>query len=206
MREIIKKGHDYRIIPENFESATIFEVKNINENDFEIVLTKATPEELKDYQTDANVEIFGSGTDGLIFFETKIKHQNGQILTISIPQNYNNIQRREYSRVKFMGNIDLEGENDNIISIEDISAGGMKLITKKPLDATKDYKITINLINNLTIHCLLHPIRIEEQEKQGETFYAISGCYKEIASIDKIALVQYSFKTLMETENKENGR
>lgn len=206
MREIIKKGHDYRIIPQNFESATIFEVKNVNENDFEIVLTKATPEELKDYQPNTDVEIFGSGTDGLIFFETKIKCQDGQNITVNLPENYNNIQRREYSRVKFMGKIDIEGENDNIISVEDISAGGLKLITKKPLEATKDYKTVIQLINNLTIHCILHPIRIEEQNLNGEINYVISGCYKDISSIDKIALVQYSFKILMEAENKENDR
>ena len=205
MREIIKKGHDYRIIPQNFESATIFEVKNINENDFEIVLTKVKPEELKDYQKNSTVEIFGSGDDGLIFFETKILENDNENLKIAIPNNYNNIQRREYSRVKFMGTIDIEGENDNIISVEDISAGGIKLITKKPLEATKDYSAKINLINNLTINCTIHPIRIEEQGHNGQTKYAISGCYKEISNIDRIALVQYSFKVLMETENRENG-
>ncbi len=206
MREIIKKGHDFRIIPQNFESATIFEIKNINDNNIEIELTKATLEELKDYQKGAKVEVFGSGTDGLLFFETSIEEQNGKNLKIGIPANYNNIQRREYSRVKFMGEVNLENEKDNIISVEDISAGGMKLITKKPLDATKDYKMQIKLINNLTINCLLHPIRIEEQKDARGTSYAISGCYKEISSIDRIALVQYSFKILMETENKENGR
>ncbi len=206
MREIIKKGHDYRIIPQNFESATIFEVISINDNDFEIELTKATQDELKDYQKDTKVEIFGSGTDGLIFFESQITEQNGTHLKVKIPEKYNNIQRREYSRVKFMGELDIEGENDNLISVEDISAGGLKLITKKPLEAAKDYKITIKLINNMTIRCLLHPIRIEENENNQETSYIISGCYKDIASIDRIALVQYSFKTLMETENRENGR
>ena len=84
MREIIKKGHDYRIIPQNFESATIFEVKNINENDFEIVLTKVKPEELKDYQKNSTVEIFGSGDDGLIFFETKILENDNENLKIAI--------------------------------------------------------------------------------------------------------------------------
>ena len=69
MHEIIKKGHDFRIIPENFESATIFEVKNIEGDDIEIILSKATKEELEDYKKDTNVEIFGSGVEGLIFFE-----------------------------------------------------------------------------------------------------------------------------------------
>lgn len=206
MREIIKNSHDFRIIPENFESATIFEVKNIGNDDFEIELTRAGDDELKDYGADTDVEIFGSGTQGLIFFETKIKEQNGKTLRVSIPQNYKNIQRREYSRVKFMGEIDIEGQNDNIVSIEDISAGGMKIITKQPLEAAKNYKITIKLINNLTIQCLLHPIRIEEQTDAAGTTYVISGCYKDISSIDRIALVQYSFKVLMETENKENER
>ena len=206
MREIIKKGHDYRIIPQNFESATIFEIKNINDTDFDIELTKASDEELKDYQEGAEVEIFGSGKDGLLFFETKIKKSDGKNLKVSIPENYKNIQRREYSRVRFMGELDIKGENDNLISVEDISAGGLKLIMKKPLQANKDYEIKIKLINNLTINCLLHPVRIEEQEGTKDISYSISGCYKNISNIDRIALVQYSFKILMETENRENGR
>lgn len=206
MQEIIKKGHDFRIIPENFESATIFEVKNINNDDIEIILNKATSKELEDYKKDTNVEIFGSGAEGLIFFESKVKECRGSTLIVAIPKQYKNIQRREYSRVKFMGEFDIEGQNENIISIEDISAGGMKLITKEPLEVAKNYKVKIKLINNMTIECLLHPIRIEEQQNAGNTTYAISGCYKDIASIDRIALVQYSFKILMETENRENER
>ena len=204
MQEIIKKGHDYRIIPENFESATVFELKDVDKDSLKIELTKALEDELSDYAKGTNVEIFGSGADGLIFFETKVKEQNGRILCVEIPENYKNIQRREYSRVKFMGEIDLEGQNDNVLYVEDISAGGMKIITRKPLDAAKNYKLTIRLINNLNINCLLHPIRIEEQNDESGTSYAISGCYKDISNIDRIALVQYSFKVLMEAENKQN--
>lgn len=206
MQEIIKKGHDYRIVPENFESATIFELRNIDNDCFEIELIKATDDDLKDYGTGTNVEIFGSGMDGLIFFESKVLEQNNSHLKVETPKQYKNIQRREYSRVRFIGELDIEGENENIISIEDISAGGMKLITKRPLEVAKNYKIKITLTNNMTIECLLHPIRIEEQQNGSDTVYAISGCYKEISSIDRIALVQYTFKVLMETENKENER
>ena len=204
MRELITKGHDFRIIPENFESATIFEVKAVTDKDFVAELIKASEDELKDYQKGSNVEIFGSGQEGLIFFETTIKEQEGNKVVINLPVRYKNIQRREYSRVKFMGEIDLEGQNDNIVSIEDISAGGMKIITKKPLEVAKSYKLKITLINNMQIECALHPIRIEEKTVGNETCYAISGCYKDISSIDRVALVQYSFKVLMETENKEN--
>ena len=156
MREIIKNGHDFRIIPENFESATIFEIKNIGNDDFEIELTRACDEELKDYGAGTNVEIFGSGSQGLIFFETKIKEQSGKILRVILPQNYKNIQRREYSRVKFMGEIDIEGQNDNIVSIEDISAGGMKIITKQPFEAAKNYKVTAAENKNTVI--FLHKV------------------------------------------------
>ena len=204
MQEIIKKGHDYRIIPENFESATVFELKDVDKDSLKIELTKAPEGELGDYAKGTNVEIFGSGADGLIFFETKVTKQDGRMLYVSIPQNYKNIQRREYSRVRFMGEIDLEGQNDNVLYVEDISAGGMKIVTKRPLDATKNYKLAIKLINNLNINCLLHPIRIEEQNDENGTSYAISGRYIDISSIDRIALVQYSFKVLMEAENKQN--
>ena len=206
MHEITKKGRDFRIIPENFESATIFELKNADDNNLEIELTKATPQELEDYKAGIKVEIFGSGGEGLIFFESTIKEQNGSRLLVEMPKHCKNIQRREYSRVRFIGEFDIEGQNDNVVSIEDISAGGMKLITKQPLEAAQDYKIKITLINNLTIECLLHPIRIEEMQTQQGTVYAISGCYKDIARIDRGALVRYSFKVLRETKNRENER
>lgn len=206
MRQIIEKGHDFRIIPENFESATIFEVTKVNEEDFEVELPKVKNEELKDYLKGSDVEIFGSSIDGLIFFESKITDSNGTNLKITIPKHYKSIQRREYSRVKFMGQIELEGQEGNIISVEDISAGGMRLYTKKPLELAKNYKLKIKLINNLTIDCYLHPIRIQEEKMNNENVFAISGCYCDIQSIDRVALVQYSFKILMETENKENER
>ena len=123
MQEIIKKGRDFRIIPENFESATIFELKNADNNNLEIELTKATPQELEDYKAGIKVEIFGSGGEGLIFFESTIKEQNGSRLLVEMPKHCKNIQRREYSRVRFIGEFDIEGQNDNVVSIEDISAG-----------------------------------------------------------------------------------
>lgn len=206
MRQIIEKGHDFRIIPEKFESATVFEIKQINDENIEIILPKVTDEELKDYQANSNVEVFGSGLDGLIFFESKISDSNGSNLKISMPKHYKSIQRREYSRVRFTGEVIIEGQQENIISIEDISAGGMRLITKKPLELAKNYKIKINMLNNMTLECHLHPIRIQEEQKNNDTVYVISGCYSDIASIDRIALVQYSFKVLMEAENKVNER
>lgn len=204
MKELIEKGHDFRIIPENFESATVFDVKSANELEFVAQLSKAKENELKDYDKDSHVEIFGSSAAGLIFFETDILKRENDTITLKMPTEYKNIQRREYSRVPFEGEIELNGSKESILSVEDISAGGIKIITKEPLNIAQDYPIKIKLINNLTFECKLHPIRIEEEKTKGKMAYVVSGCYKDIKSIDRIALVQYTFKILMEAENKEN--
>ena len=204
MRELIDNGHDFRIIPENYESATVFDVKSITEEAFEADLIKANEEELKDYANGSEVEIFCSSPSGLIFFESKILEQNEKLIKLEMPKAYKNIQRREYSRVKFFGEIELEGNPDTILNVEDISAGGMRFICSKPLNIAQNYPAKITLINNLEINCTLHPIRIQEENYKGETAYAISCCFNDLSSIDRVALVQYTFKVLMETENKEN--
>ena len=143
MNKLINEGRDFRIIPQNFESATVFEVKNVDEKFFEINLNLANQKELEDYIVGEEVEIFGSGSQGLIFFVAKILEKNSNTLKVEIPQSIQNIQRREYSRVKFFGEVFLDGSAENIISIKDISAGGIRLFTKKPLDISKDYQIKI---------------------------------------------------------------
>ena len=77
----------------------------------------------------------------------------------------------------------------------------MKFISKIPLEEDIEYNISIVLSNNLTINCKIQPIRVQEVEYKGNRAYSISGKFKNIESIDRIALVQYSFRTMTEAEN-----
>lgn len=202
MREIIKKGKDFRIIPEKFESATICNVLDIKEDLFNIELPIASADELNDYNQDDDVEIFGSNDEGLVYFISQIIDKNNNVLSIKMPTDYKNIQRREYSRVDFQGYLEIKDFKNAVVKTEDISAGGLKFISNEPLAEGMEYNISIGLSNNLTINCSMQPIRTQAAEHQGKKVYSVSSKFKNIESIDRVALVQYTFRAMTEEENK----
>ncbi len=201
MQDIIKNGKDFRIIPEKFESSTVCSITNTADNSINFNLPIATNEELADYNKGDEVEIFGSNNEGLIYFVTNITEKDGKNITVKMPETYKNIQRREYSRVDFKGELSFEDYKDAVLQTDDISAGGLKFISSISLEEHLEYNISISLSNNLTIRCTIQPIRIQQIDYNGKTAYSISGKFKTIESIDRIALVQYSFRSLTEAEN-----
>lgn len=201
MQSIIKNGKDFRIIPEKFESSTICDIIDSNADTITFKLPIATDNELLDYNKDENVEIFGSNNEGLVYFVTQIINRDERNITVKIPESYKNIQRREYSRVDFHGELSFIDYRDAVLKTEDISAGGLKFISNIPLEEHLEYNININLSNNLTIKCTIQPIRIQQTDYEGKKAFSISGKFKNIESIDRIALVQYSFRAMTEAEN-----
>ncbi len=201
MQNIIKNGKDFRIIPEKFESSTICEITDANNDLINFNLPIITEDELGDYTDGDEVEIFGSNNEGLIYFVTKIVEKDGKNISVKMPETYKNIQRREYSRVDFKGELSFADYKDAVLQTDDISAGGLKFISSVPLEEHLEYNISIGLSNNLTINCSIQPIRIQQIDYNGKTAYSISGKFKTIESIDRIALVQYSFRSLTEAEN-----
>lgn len=206
MQNVIKNGKDFRIIPEKFESSTICDIINSNNSSIIFKLPIATPDELSDYAKGEDVEIFGSNNEGLVYFVTQILDKNENEITVKMPSDYKNIQRREYSRVTFHGKLAFIDYPDAVIKTEDISAGGLKFISNIPFEEHLEYNINIDLSNNLTIKCTIQPIRIQQTDYEGKKAYSISGKFKNIESIDRIALVQYSFRSLTEAENIGNHK
>lgn len=201
MHNIIKNGKDFRIIPEKFESSTICNLIDTKETGIDFTLPIATEDELQDYIVGNEVEIFGSNNEGLIYFVTNITAKSDKNITVKMPETYKNIQRREYSRVDFKGELSFVDYKDVVLQTDDISAGGLKFISSIPLEEHLEYNINIGLSNNLTINCTIQPIRIQQIDYNGKKAYSISGKFKVIESIDRIALVQYSFRSLTEAEN-----
>ncbi len=206
MHNIIKNGKDFRIIPEKFESSTICNIADSKDDSIEFILPIATENELGDYNKGDGVEIFGSNNEVLVYFVTEILDKNGKNITVKMPETYKNIQRREYSRVDFKGELTFPDYKDIVIRTDDISAGGLKFISNMPFEEHLEYNISIDLSNNLTIKCTIQPIRIQQINYEGKTAYSISGKFKTIESIDRIALVQYSFRSMTEAENMSNKK
>lgn len=204
MKELIKEIKDFKIIPNNFNSASEFDLISIEDENINIHLNLIDNNEIKDYIVNENVEVFGVNSLGLIYFETKIIKKEGCNLTLALNQDYSIIQRREYSRVSLeQGKVTFNDiSQDFILKIEDISAGGLKIITSKPLEIDKHYDIEIALSNNMKIQCKFQPIRIKEESNNK---YLISGKFVELENVDRIVLVQYAFKIKMEQQNKNNN-
>jgi c-di-GMP-binding flagellar brake protein YcgR len=148
-----------------------------------------------------SVEVFGSGREGLIYFVADITSKNGNVLKIKYPEDFKDIQRREYSRVSFGGNIKFLDMPENETKSVDISAGGLKFLTSEKLEEGHAYNVLLSL-SNLEINCAVEPIRVREHEEDGKKMYLVSGKFLNIESVDRIALIQYTFRILLESENK----
>lgn len=205
MKQLISSIKDFKIIPTNFKSAGTFELLDVYDEVIKIKLLLEDESELNDYIPNTNVEVFGVNDIGLVYFETRIISRNHEILELAFTQDYSIIQRREYSRVGMkQGKIIFKDMPENIVqSIEDISAGGVKLVVSQSLDTDKHYDIEIVLSNNMKIDCSLKPIRIKKEDNKES--YVVSGKFVNLENVDRIVLVQYAFKIKMEEQNKENG-
>ena len=207
MKELLSSAKDFKIIPNNFKSAGTFKLIDVTDDEIKGELELIDDSELKDYQLNSEVEIFGVNQLGLIYFETSITSIDGNKVCLASTQDYSIIQRREYSRVGFeQGNIIFKDMAPDVVrSIEDISAGGVKLVSNIPLEIDKYYDIEIKLSNNMKIECALSPIRIKEINNEEGTNYLISGKFVDLENADRIVLVQYAFRVKMEEQSKENS-
>lgn len=203
MKELLESAKDFKIIPNNFKSSGAFDLISVSDSVVKIKLNLIDEEEINDYQINSNVEVFGVNSIGLVYFETKILDKENLDLTLALTGDFSIIQRREYSRVGMSkGKIIFKDKApDFVIKVEDISAGGVKLVANQPLETDNNYGIEILLSNNMKIECDLQPIRIS---KEDENKYTISGKFVNIENADRIVLVQYAFKVKMEEQNKEN--
>ena len=207
MKDLIQTIKDFKIIPNNFKSSGIFNFTSIENEEIKGNLVLLEDSELNDYPIGSNVEVFGVNNLGLVYFETNILKREGKDISLALTQDYSIIQRREYSRVGLnQGKIIFKDmAPDFVLNIDDISAGGVKLISLAPLELDKFYDIEINLSNNMKIECALSPIRITETDYEGKKAYVISGKFVDLENADRIVLVQYAFKIKMEEQNKENN-
>jgi len=207
MKELIASASDFKIIPGNFKSSGAFECLGVDDEKIKAKLILLDENELNDYNVGSCVEVFGVNNLGLIYFETKIIEKDGYNVSLALTPDYSIIQRREYSRVGLsQGNILFKDvAPDVVLKIDDISAGGVKIISSQPLELDKYYEIEIHLSSNMRIECALSPIRVAQTVYEGNNAYVISGKFVNLENADRIVLVQYAFKTKMEEQNKENN-
>ena len=197
MQDTVTENQDFIILSPKVTNATKCCVTKIfDDNSFQIKLM--TPEK---YDNEEDVELFAVAGSGIVYLASDIKNSGENILTINPPKKKTVIQRREYTRVEIHKNILINHDNHNIrAEIVDISAGGMRLLTNEEMFENISYQTDINLENHLSFSCKFSPIRIVYNEETKK--YIISGKFKLIRNIDRVALVQFCLKKRAEMQQE----
>ena len=122
------------------------------------------------------------------------------MITISNPVKHRFLQRRKFTRIKFLEDLELTcGDISHKVRTLDLSAGGMKLRTADNIDIEKVYDVSIKLSDEQEIKCKYQLIRVE---KGDSGLYTISGRFTCLSNIDKLTRVQFCMKKDMENLNK----
>ena len=197
MRELISKGQRIIIVPHDYKYANKGTITEVNPDSFKVEL---------DYKADGFLksnycEFYTQTNRGTLFFESYPKEIGDKNLVIASPAKHKFLQRRQYTRIKYILDTKLhsnDGSTKNITTL-DISAGGMKFKTSDNINIEGVYKITLPLSEEQNVECTFTPIRIE---KNNEGNYTISGRYEYNSNKDKMILTQYCSKRSIEIKNK----
>lgn len=196
MRELIKKEQIVTIVPQDFKNSNKGKVLEVSQEGFSMEL-KYKPEGLIQNHI---CEFYSMTDNGYLYFESYIQGLENNIIKIANPVKHRFLQRRKYTRIKFIEDIELVYDNKGYKARTlDLSAGGMKVQTAENLNLENEYKVTIKLSNEQEVKCKYQLIRIERGDN-GQ--YTISGKFTQLSNIDKMVLVQYCMQKEMENQNK----
>ena len=196
MRELLKKDQIVTIVPHDFKDTNKGKITEVSMEGFKMKL-KYVPRGLMQ----KHICDFYSLTDnGYLYFESYIRELDGNVVAIANPKKHRFLQRRKFTRIKFLENLELEHEGTvhNVRTL-DLSAGGMKLKTKENINIEYEYNVTIQLNDEIEVHCKYQLIRVE---KCDDGTYTISGRFTQLSNVDKMSLVHFCMKKSMENDNK----
>lgn len=196
MRELVQKEQPISIVPNDFKCANKGKIIDVKSDGFSMEV-KYAPTGIR---LDNLCEFYSQTQNGVLFFESDVKKIDGKILWVKNPIKHKFLQRRKFTRIKFIYDMFLENGDKVIkISTQDLSAGGMKFRSNENIDIEPEYKVSIPLSTDQEIKCKFQPIRIE---KNDDGLYTLSGRFKNLTNIDKMTLVQFCMKKNIENVNK----
>ena len=196
MRELIKKDQLVTIVPQDFKNTNKGRVLDVSMDGFRMELKYKPMGLMVNHICD-----FYSFTDnGYLYFESYIQKLENNIITIANPVKHRFLQRRKFTRIKFIEDLELVcGDLSHKVRTLDLSAGGMKLVTSENIDIEKTYDVSIKLSEEQIIKCKYQLIRVEKSDSGR---YTISGRFVNLSNIDKMTLVQFCMKKDMENLSK----
>ena len=196
MRELIEKDRKITVVPSDFKCANKGTIVDVEPRYFTIEL---------EYEPDGIMrhnycDFYTQSNHGTLYFDSYPETIEGKRVKIANPAKHRFLQRRQYTRIKFVHELDLTADNiAHKITTLDISAGGMKIKTNENINIEGNYKIVLPLSEEQFVECVFSPIRIEKNENGG---YTISGRFEYHNNKDKMTLTQYCTKRSIEIQNK----
>lgn len=196
MRELLEKNRKITIVPSDFKCANKGTIIEVEPKSFTIELEYEPAGIMKHNYC----EFYTETTHGTLYFDSYPQSIDGKMVKIASPAKHRFLQRRRYTRIKYMYDLDLIREDGvNKITTLDISAGGMKFNTSENINIEGNYKIVLPLSEEQSIECCFSPIRIEKRENGG---YTVSGRFEYNDNKDKMTLIQFCTKRSIEIKNK----
>lgn len=196
MNELLEKEQIVSIVPQNFRNANKGKVLEVDEKGFLMEVIHPPDGILLDNLC----EFYSHTKNGTLYFTSDVVEMDGNVLKVLNPTKHRFLQRRKFTRIKFIKNIDLcFGEEKFSVNSLDLSAGGMKLKSATNIDIDRDYKIEVVLSEELSVNCKFHIIRIEKADAGG---YILCGRFTGMSNIDKMTLVQFCMNKNVESDNK----
>lgn len=196
MGEILEKDQIINVVPVNFKNSNKGKIVDFLEKEF-LLEVFHSPDEIL---VNKMMEFYSQTKNGTLYFSSAVTEINGNVLKIRLPIKHRFLQRRAYTRVKFIQKLDFKSEIKSFdVSSFDLSAGGLKLKSSEYVDINGEYEVHIKLSVNKKVRCNFELIRIE---KNDESTYTLSGRFKNLSNTDKMTLIQFCMKKNIENLNK----
>ena len=131
MRELIEKNRKITVVPSDFKCANKGTIIDVDPKYFTIELEYEPTGMLRHNYC----EFYTQTTHGTLYFDSYPETIDGKIVKIATPAKHRFLQRRQYTRIKFVEELNLLCDNASYkITTLDISAGGMKIKTNENIN------------------------------------------------------------------------
>jgi c-di-GMP-binding flagellar brake protein YcgR len=196
MNELLEKNQLISIVPKNFKNSNKGKVLDIMNTCFTLKLEH----EPQDLLPKKIMEFYSTTKNGTLYFSSSIVKVDGDVLVVLMPRKHRFLQRRAFTRIKFIQDLDLKlnGKSINASSL-DLSAGGIKLKTNEHIELNSEYDLRINLIKDNYINCKYEPLKIE---KTDDGNYILAGRFKNLNKIERMKVVQFCIRKDIENKNR----
>lgn len=196
MRQLIEKDRKITLVPADMTCANKGTITDVEPRYFTVELEY----EPKGIMRHNYCEFYTQTSHGTLYFDSFAETIEGNRIKVANPAKHKFLQRRQYTRIKFVHDLDLKFDGGaHKITTLDISAGGMKFKTAENVNIESEYTITLPLSEKQAVECIFTPIRIEKNENGG---YTLSGRFEYQNNTDKMILTQFCTKRSIEIRNK----